>query len=232
MRQWETSQEAELVIGAFIDALRVVEDVDADRVADTGTYRYSYANLADVNKSIKTACSAQGLMVSQVATSDGPRVSVGTTIFHVSGQWVAFAPLSMPTGNSPQATGSAITYARRYALVTIFGVATEDDDGARAEQATRAPQAPRSQPQRQSGGQTSNQARPVPNRARSTWEPQIHQALASLNAEDSKLVRAAFLTEFGTNLSNLEPERHQEAYTFVSCAISNLHADADDEEPY
>lgn len=244
MQQWETSEAAELVIGAFIAALSEVEDVEANREANTGTYSYSYANLADVNRSIKAACQAHGLMVSQVATSDGPRVSVGTTILHTSSQWMAFAPLSMPTGNSPQATGSAITYARRYALVTIFGVSTEDDDGARAEQATRTPQTPVRAQQRPQGGagggsgsNRSSQGRPAPapNRNRSEWEPQVHQTLASLSGEDAKLVRASFLNEFGTNMSNLAPDRHQEALTFVNEEIARLREPQplySEEEPF
>lgn len=58
-----------------------------------------------------------------------------------------FGPLVLPYGNSPQAAGSAITYARRYALVAALGLATEDDDGAAATQAARADR-PRTQERR------------------------------------------------------------------------------------
>ncbi len=51
-------------------------------------------------------------------------------LLHSSGQSVS-AQFSMPVkdASNPQAVGSALTYARRYALMAAIGVAPEDDDG-------------------------------------------------------------------------------------------------------
>ena len=55
-----------------------------------------------------------------------------TTLRHESGEQVSselpFPPLQN-RGNIMQALGGAITYARRYALLAIYGLAGEDDDG-------------------------------------------------------------------------------------------------------
>ena len=55
-----------------------------------------------------------------------------TTLRHVSGEEVqselAFPELAPNRGNIMQALGSAITYARRYALLAIYGLAGDDDD--------------------------------------------------------------------------------------------------------
>jgi hypothetical protein len=72
------------------------------------------------------------LAVSQVAAVTDGDVVVTTTIWHTSGQWLTAAPLRLAAGQTAQQIGSAITYARRYALMALLGVAAEDDDGASA----------------------------------------------------------------------------------------------------
>ena len=63
-------------------------------------------------------------------------------ILHESGQWVRPDPLFLPLGkNDPQGAGSAITYARRYALAAFFNLAPEDDDANGAMKSKRALQA-------------------------------------------------------------------------------------------
>ena len=47
---------------------------------------------------------------------------------HVSGQWVESEFVLPIVKQDPQAAGSAITYARRYALQSIAGIPTADDD--------------------------------------------------------------------------------------------------------
>lgn len=57
-------------------------------------------------------------------------VTIRTRVIHVSGQWIESVleiPVSM--GNRPaQAIGSVITYGRRYAWMSILGVASDEDD--------------------------------------------------------------------------------------------------------
>ena len=56
-------------------------------------------------------------------------VEVETVLCHSSGEWVA-ETLWLPVAKSDaQGVGSAITYARRYALCCVVGIAPEDDDG-------------------------------------------------------------------------------------------------------
>ena len=68
-------------------------------------------------------------------------VNLTTTLAHASGEWIAsdwpVCPIA-ETAN-PQRMGAALTYARRYALFTLVGIAGEDDldapelcDGSRA----------------------------------------------------------------------------------------------------
>jgi type II secretory pathway component GspD/PulD (secretin) len=50
---------------------------------------------------------------------------------HTSGEWLQSDPFTLrATKNDAQGTGSAVTYARRYSLSSILGVAWDDDDDA------------------------------------------------------------------------------------------------------
>jgi hypothetical protein len=72
---------------------------------------------------------------------NGVGVAVRTMLLHTSGQWIA-SRYVMPIGDklTPQAIGSAITYARRYALSAIVGIAPDDDDDGNAASVTPARQ--------------------------------------------------------------------------------------------
>jgi hypothetical protein len=92
-------------------------------------FKSSYADLATVRAVIREAFGKHGLSVVQIPhTSDGA-VSVTTLLMHASGQFIEGTLTLRPTKNDPQGIGSAITYARRYALMAFAGVAPDDDDG-------------------------------------------------------------------------------------------------------
>src|SRR5438874_525252 len=56
-------------------------------------------------------------------------VNLTTMLAHASGEWIASDwPVCLITDMaSPQRMGTALTYARRYALFTLVGIAGEDD---------------------------------------------------------------------------------------------------------
>jgi len=114
---------------SFVAALSELDAVTKTRKADMGTHSYSYADLGSVLDTVKPVLSAHGLAVSQPVDQEG----VTTLVLHTSGQWLAFGPLAVKaTTNTPQAFGSAITYGRRYALLSCLNLGSEDDDGAHA----------------------------------------------------------------------------------------------------
>lgn len=128
---WLSSEHTGEVLPAFFLALQQMERVTKDRKADLGEKgaKYKYADLTQVMEVAKPTLEANGLAVSQVASDAG----VQTIVVHKSGEWLSFPPLTIRTGqNTPQAQGSAITYAKRYQLLGVLGIATEDDDGAAA----------------------------------------------------------------------------------------------------
>ena len=97
-------------------------------------FRHRYADLAAVWDACRAALTKHGLAVVQsprlVASGDSFwLVEVETTLLHASGQSLSDVLAVPVTPTSAQVIGSAITYARRYALAAFVGVAPEDDDG-------------------------------------------------------------------------------------------------------
>lgn len=117
---------------AFVAAQSKVEAVlkGAENAAFKVGQRVSkYADLAACVEAVKPALNAAGIGVLQFPSFDGERVGVTTTLLHESGASVSATLHMRPTKADPQGIGSAITYARRYALLAIVGAAPEDDDG-------------------------------------------------------------------------------------------------------
>lgn len=99
-------------------------------------FKSKFASLAGVRDAITPVLSKHGLSVSQLTTNDDQgRACVETILLHSSGQWIG-STLTVPAPKADaHGTGSAITYARRYALMAIVNVVgDEDDDGNRAAQ--------------------------------------------------------------------------------------------------
>ena len=99
-----------------------------------GSYSYDYADLAQVSQVIVPMLGAAGLawITKPTLLPDG-KLALAYRLLHTSGESEeGLYPL--PSTGSPQEIGSAITYARRYTLCSVTGVAPEqdDDDGAAA----------------------------------------------------------------------------------------------------
>lgn len=94
---------------------------------------YEYADLALILNHVRPILHKHGFALMQDVTQDDGRLSVTTVLHHTSGESLRFGPLAGPGGSKWQDLGSAITYARRYALCAALGIAgDEDDDGASA----------------------------------------------------------------------------------------------------
>ena len=125
---------------------RVAKDqtasVTSQRTGKTHTYRY--ADLLDVTEALFPVMSGLGLSFTACPTMLDGQFVLRYALRHVSGTaFGGFYPL--PGSGSPQEIGTAITYARRYALCAVTGLAPggDDDDAASAEQAHHAQQLPR-----------------------------------------------------------------------------------------
>lgn len=106
----------------------------AKKGAKNPFFNSSYADLGAVVDAVRTPFFNHGLSYSQFPVYQDGMAGVVTILMHTSGEWIE-STLLLPVGKKDaQATGSAITYARRYALQSIAGIPSEDDDGNAASQ--------------------------------------------------------------------------------------------------
>jgi hypothetical protein len=102
-------------------------------------FRSKYADLAGIRDAITPALTKHGIAVTQLIEIYGEMTVVATKLIHTSGQMIESRFPIMADPTKPQAIGSAITYARRYSLSAICGIAAdEDDDGNAAQEAAPA----------------------------------------------------------------------------------------------
>lgn len=122
--------------GELFEALSMAQSQIFGARKDTSNtfFKSKYADLASCLDAVREPFAKNGLCVTQIASAsaDGA-VTVKTVLGHKSGQWISGSLTITPDKPGPQPMGSCITYARRYALASISGLAQVDDD---AESAT------------------------------------------------------------------------------------------------
>lgn len=121
------SEQINEIAAALSKAQAVIAGAAKD--SENPFFKSKYADLASVWDACRKPLTDNGLSVAQTAAADDGHVGVTTILMHASGQWIADRLVMKPTKDDPQGIGSCITYARRYALAAMVGVAPEDDDG-------------------------------------------------------------------------------------------------------
>jgi hypothetical protein len=116
------------IAAAFVQAQR--NFAPALKKADNPYFGSKYADLAVCIEAVIDALHDNGIALIQHTDVSDKGVIVSTVFMHESGEHMATGSIFVPAAqNSPQAFGSALTYARRYSLMTACGIAPEDDDG-------------------------------------------------------------------------------------------------------
>jgi hypothetical protein len=104
-----------------------IRNPEKTRSADTGKYKYNYADIGDVLSAVLPVLSKHGLSVMQPTKIVDGSILLITRIAHKDGASIESEyPVCSLNGNH-QAMGAAMTYARRYALTSLIGVAAVDD---------------------------------------------------------------------------------------------------------
>jgi hypothetical protein len=103
-------------------------------------FKSNYASLPHIITEVSEPLEKAGLILSQFPNGDG----LTTMLIHAeSGEYIlATYTLQVVRQNDPQAQGSAISYARRYAITSILNLAISDDDGEAATRPVRQVPAP------------------------------------------------------------------------------------------
>jgi hypothetical protein len=150
----QRSDETNKLVEALISFHELVEPVRKTEEGQAGPRRYRYADLAAVSAAVRGPLCSTGLTITHTfqtapaaAECTMERVDRGgqvtairtqalalltTRLSHQSGQWIESTLPVVAEWCDPQRLGSVITYLRRYAVLAILDLATEDDDGASA----------------------------------------------------------------------------------------------------
>lgn len=129
--EWEQSAAINELAAALAKAQGEMKN--AKKSADNPFFKSKYADLAEVTDACREPLTKNNIAVIQGTVTRENKCGVRTMLAHASGQYFACTALAVPKDNGPQATGSVWTYLRRYSLAAMTGVATEDDDGEKAE---------------------------------------------------------------------------------------------------
>lgn len=135
---WSKSENIGELVKALAKAQLKFDPVLKDN--ENPAFRSKYADLATVIESTRKHLATEGISIIQMphakfGNDDAKEMILTTLMAHTSGEWIATdlsLPAMMRERFDAQAVGSAITYARRYALAAMTGVAQEDDDGNKA----------------------------------------------------------------------------------------------------
>lgn len=147
----------------FTFAAKSAEAPILSKGKDGKTYqsgKRTYADLQSVLDAVREGLTANGIAVIQApmpSKKDG--IMLRTTLAHESGEWIA-SELELPNDRmgGVQGMGSALTYARRYALAAMVGIAQDDDDGETAMAESRKAEKQRVQQTRQQAAESNHDA--------------------------------------------------------------------------
>lgn len=116
------------ISAAYVAAFSEIEA--ATKSANNPHFKSKYADLPAVIDAIKPHLAKHNLGFMQCPRPSDGGVSIETILIHASGDKLSMGVLFVPANkHDAHGYGSALTYARRYALQTCFGLPTEDDDG-------------------------------------------------------------------------------------------------------
>jgi hypothetical protein len=169
----ETDDAVHAGIAAALAAAQA-EMGKALKQSNNPAFRTKYADLGNVMDACLPALNRHGIAVVQpTGALEGERF-VETILLHTSGEKLACRVPLIVGKNDMQGYGSAVTYARRYGLMCMAGIAPEDDDGV----AAKAPPAerPASRPQPPAHRPDPSRDGPAP----------ADHAIAALMAADSE----------------------------------------------
>lgn len=168
----------------------------AQKSASNPHFRSKYADLASVADACIPALNANGIAVIQPTCDDDSGRYVKTIFIHgESGEMLECRVPLIVQKNDMQGYGSAVTYARRYGLMGMAGIAPEDDDGQAAAQAAPKQERKHPAPRFDSAGASSRiisaiQTQKTKEGLLSLWNGEA-DALKAMTDEHYEEVRAA-----------------------------------------
>lgn len=128
----ECSEQLNEVATALADFQAIVpvmpKDCEVDfRDRNSRRVNYKYTNLDTILTVIRPLLGKHGLSVIQAQEVVSGRSYVSTMLLHKSGQFIRSRLLIVETPKDMKALGTVLTYAKRYALSALLGIASDED---------------------------------------------------------------------------------------------------------
>jgi hypothetical protein len=156
---------------------------------------FRYASLSSGLDIIRKTLGGQQIAVAQTTHIDRTNnmVNLNTVLLHTSGEWISsdWPVCQLSETSAPRRMGAALTYARRYALFTMVGIAGEDD--------LDAPESNHDEPPRAKAPEVDRAPKPEPAPVRSSRlqaaNPSTLPVREKLSAEQSAVARTQLIAE-------------------------------------
>jgi ERF superfamily len=161
---------------------------------------FRYASLSSGLDIIRKTLGGQQIAVAQTTNIDrvGGTVNLTTVLLHTSGEWISsdWPVCQLSETSAPRRMGAALTYARRYALFTMVGIAGEDDLDA-PDVINNQPAGDKAAEANLDFGADGQLVRGPPVHARTT-KPATPPVREKLGADESATIRAQLISEIET----------------------------------
>lgn len=122
-------QPVEAPIMSAIEDLIAAQNKCVPLIKNQKAHHYKYADLNAVFESCKHAFTLHNFALYHISGQDEYGMFVKTVLHHKLGTKYETTVYLVMGKNDMQALGSALTYARRYGVLMLAGLAAEDDDG-------------------------------------------------------------------------------------------------------
>jgi hypothetical protein len=158
------SPEIEKITEALCKAQSLMDN--AEKNSNNPHFDRKYSDLASVWTACRVPLTSNGIAIIQTPIKRGNEYVMRSKLSHTSGQWFACEIGLLMGRQDMQSLGSAMTYARRYGLMALAGIAPAEDDGNAAV-----------------GGKEKDEKKHNPNRERQAQEQAERNAQALKNAQ-------------------------------------------------
>ena len=219
----------------------------------SGQRSFRYASLAAGLDLVRKSLGEHEIAVMQTTAVDRGQILLTTLLVHASGEWVSSLwPVCSIAEASPRIKGAALTYARRYALFALVGIAGEDDlDAPDLDVPTEPPSQPEPEIRQKPNGKVHMPRPPLLAGDQSAqlrdrllceitetegednlalWALRSLPLKNTLSEEDAKAVEAAYLEKVSGQSDRLPASPGQEAVAPDS-AKSNFNSQVRADEP-
>lgn len=116
------------IIKAVVKAqVEIKPPVKDQKMSARGGKEYRYASLDSIYEAVRETLAQNGLSLSHSVSCVGETYFLITTLRHISGESIDNHIPMFVGGSDPQSFGTALTYARRYAVCSLLALPTEDD---------------------------------------------------------------------------------------------------------